>query len=254
MRVISVKNIFNRLRIDVFFLAIVPSLAVGATLATFMTLSFICVSIAGPADTATFTYKELNRGVLSTSDFHVVRNSQGYTILVSASKNGEQSKQEIACDSTFTTQTWHYQSNRNTDIFFTRVLDHIEVTGTFHGKPQKKTLAIDGHPWCQIVPLGLQTASRDSSGRSKLWAISLEEPAVLKAVCFCVAGISNELLPHHPEISCLCFHMNIQGLPGAIWTGNYFIRLKDHVFVYFEGHMYGSKKPTATIESIIHNK
>lgn len=222
--------------------------------ATFITLFFICLSTADPADTATFSYKELNRGVLSMSDFHVVRNSQGYTILVSASKDKEQSKQEIACDSTFATQTWHYQSNRNTDIFFTRVLDRIDVTGTFHGKPQKKTLAIDGHPWYQIVPLGLQTASRDFSGRSKLWAIGLEEPAVLKAVCFCVAGISNELLPYHPEISCLCFQMNIQGLPGKIWTGDYFIRRKDHAFVYFEGHLYGSIKPTATIESIIHGK
>jgi hypothetical protein len=131
-------------------------------------------------------------------------------------------------------------------------LDRIEVMGTFHGKPQKKTLSIDGHPWYQIVPLGLQTASRDSSGRSKLWAVSLEEPAVLKAVCFCVAGISNEIPRYRPETDCFCFHMNIEGLPGTIWTGDYFIRRKDHVFVYFEGHMYRSKKPTATIESIIH--
>jgi hypothetical protein len=225
---------------------------VDTMLATFITLVFIWSSIAGPADTATFTYKELNRGALSTSDFNVVRTIRGYAISVSSLKDGEQSKQEIACDSTFATQTWHYQSNRNTDISFTRVLDRIEVTGTFHGKPQKKTLAIDGHPWYQIVPLGLQTASRDSSGRSKLWAVSLEEPAVLKAVCFCVTGISNEILPYHPETNCFCFHMNIEGLPGTIWTGDYFIRRKDHTFVHFEGHLYGSKKPTGTIESIIH--
>jgi hypothetical protein len=212
----------------------------------------MCLSVFGFADTATFTYKELNHGALSTSDFNVVRNGRGYTILVSSLKDGEQSKQEIACDSTFATQTWHYRSNRNTDISLQRISDNIEVTGTFHGKPQKKTLAIDGHPWYQIVPLGLQTASRDSSGRSKLWAISLEEPAMLKAVCFCVGGISSGIPPNHPETNCFCFHMNIEGLPGAIWTGDYFIRRKDHIFMYFEGHMYGSKKPTATIESTIH--
>ena len=38
------------------------------------------------ADTATFTYKEMNRGVLSTSDFTVVRSSNGYTISVSSTK------------------------------------------------------------------------------------------------------------------------------------------------------------------------
>jgi hypothetical protein len=225
---------------------------VDTMLATFITLVFIWSSIAHPADTTTFTYKELNRGVLCVTDFSVVRIHNGYALTASSTKNEENSRQELVCDSTFATQTWHYQSNRNTDIFFQRIADRIEVQGTFQGKPEKKVLVIDSHPWYQIIPLGLQTASRDSFGRSKLWAISLEEPAVLKAVCFCVAGISNEILPYHPEISCLCFQMNIQGLPGTIWTGDYFIRRKDHIFMYFEGHMYGSKKPTTTIESIIH--
>ena len=220
----------------------------------FVILLLACISRIFAQDSTTFSYRELNRGVLSTSDFNVVRSSNGYIILVSSSKDSEQFRQELVCDSTFATQTWHYQSNVNTDISFRRIADRIEVRGTFQGKPEKKELSIDSHPWYQIVPLGLQTVSRDSSGRSKLWAVSLQEPAVLKAVCFCVMGTTNASLPGHPEIACQCFHMKIEGLPSGIWGGDYFIRQSDHVFVYFEGHLFGSKKPTGTIEPEFHKK
>jgi len=220
----------------------------------FVTLLLTCLSSIRAQDTASFTYKELNRGVLSVADFLVVHDRGGYAISVSLTKNKERIRQELVCDSTFATIRWSYVSDANTDISFRRIADRIEVRGTFQGKAEKKDLSIDNHPWYQIVPLGLQTVSRDSSGRSKLWAVSLQEPAVLKAVCFCVVGTTNASLPGHPEIACQCFHMKIEGLPSGIWGGDYFIRQSDHVFLYFEGHLFGSKKPTGTIEAEFHKK
>jgi hypothetical protein len=203
----------------------------------------------GSAHTTSFTYKEKKNGVLCSTNFNVSTNHDGYTILISSANDKERIRQEIACDSTFATLQWHYQSNLNTDIFFQRFGDHIEGHGIFHGNQEKKILAIDGHPWYQIIPLGVQAASRDSSGRSKLWAISLQKPAILKAVCFRITGSANVFLPDHPEIACRCFHVKIEGLSARIWAGDYFFRRDDHVFLYYEGHLFGSKKPTETIES-----
>jgi hypothetical protein len=100
----------------------------------------------------------------------------------------------------------------------------------------------------------LETASRDTSGRSNLWAISLDQPAILKAVCFHISKISNAPLTDHPEKTCTRFRKNIQGLPSQIWTGDYFIRQSDHVFLCCQGYAFGSKKPTNTIESVIRQK
>ena len=204
------------------------------------------------ADPASFIYKEINHGVFSQANFSVVCDRSGYSISVSSTKGKEQSVQELGCDSTYATIRWHYSSNTNTDIVFRRNADRIELSGTLKGNPVNKILKIDNQPWYQIVPLGLQTASRDSVGRSKFWAVSLDEPAVLKPVCFHIAKSTDSPLPNHPEIACRCFRMNIEGLPSQIWAGDYFIRQDDHVFLYYRGYSFGSKKPTGTIEAVIH--
>jgi hypothetical protein len=215
-------------------------------------LLILCLLPNGIADSASFIYKEINRGVFSKANFSVVCNRSGYSISVSSTKGKEQSMQELNCDSTYATIRWHYSSNNNTDIVFRRNADRIELSGTLKGNPVNKILKIDNQPWYQVVPLGLQTASWDSIGRSKFWVVSLDKPAVLEPVCFHIARITDRLLPNHPEIACRCFHMNIEGLPTQIWVGDYFIRREDHIFLYYQGYSFGSKKPTGTIEAVIH--
>jgi len=202
------------------------------------------------ADTTSFTYKEQNKGVICLTHFIVFANNDDYTILASSTDDKVQIRQEIVCDSTFATLQWHFQSNLNTDISCKRLGDRIELQGIFHGRPEKKVLEIDGHPWYQIIPLGLQAASKDSTGRSKFWAISLQKPAMLKPVGFRITESAKGFLPGYPEIACKCFHVKIEGLSARIWSGDYFLRQDDHAFLYYEGHMFGSKKPTETIESI----
>ena len=216
----------------------------------FVALCFLFISAVCAADTTSFTYKELNRGVLSMADFSVVRNRDGNTISVSSTKGKERIRQELLCDSTFATLQLRYQSDLNTQILFRRNADRIELAGSLRGKQVKKTLKIDSHPWYQIVPLGLQTVSRDSAGRSKFWAVSVEKPVALKAVCFRVAEIADALLPGRREIACRRFHLKIEGLLTQIWVGDYFIGREDHAFVYYQGYSFGSKKPTETIEVV----
>ena len=210
----------------------------------------LCLSRAAFADARSFSYKEWDQKIFSTADFTMTRVNDGYSISIVSMKGAAHITQNMLCDSTLATRQWHYKSDQNTDISLCRNGDCIEVSGVFQGNPVKKKLAIEGGPWCQIIPLGLETASRDTSGRSNLWAVSLDRPAVLKAVCFHIDKISNTPLSDHPEIRCTCFRMSIKGLPCQIWTGDYFIRQSDHVFLYCQGYAFGSKKPTNSIESL----
>src|SRR5271157_1250794 len=86
----------------------------------FVTLLLTCLSSIRAQDTASFTYKELNRGVLSVADFLVVRDCGGYAISVSLTRGKERIRQELVCDSTFATIWWRYVSDANTDISFRR--------------------------------------------------------------------------------------------------------------------------------------
>jgi hypothetical protein len=210
-----------------------------------------CLLRAALADVRSFTYKEWDQKIFSTADFTMTRSGNGYSISIVSMKGATHITQNMLCDSTLVTRQWHYKSDQNTDISLCRNGDCIKVSGVFQGKPVDKKLTIDRGLWYQIIPLGLETASRDTSGRSNLWAVSLDQPAMLKAVCFRIAKISNAPLPNHPEIRCTCFRMNIQGLPCQIWTGDYFIRQSDHIFLCCQGYAFGSKKPTNSIESII---
>jgi hypothetical protein len=203
-------------------------------------------------DTTAFTFKEMDRGVRSTLEYMVIRTPEGYHITGNSTNDKERAVQELFCDSTYATLQWHYTTDLHTDISFQRKGNSIELTGLLRGTQVKKKLKIDSRPWYQIVPLGLQTLSQDSSGRSKFWAVSLKEPAVLKAVCFYVADVTYAPLPGHPEIACRCFHLKIQGVPSAFWVGDYFLRKADNVFIYYEGHSFTSKKPVGTIDVINH--
>lgn len=197
-----------------------------------------------------FTYKEIDRGTASRADFTVARVKNGYTISVQSTKDSGGSKQELICDSTFATLSWHYKSASGTDISFLRNADRIALSGVFKGKQVRKDLTIDTRPWYQIVPLGLQTVSGDGAGSIKFWAVSLEEPARLKAVCFLVTNTDTASMPGRPEVACRCFHVKIEGLLTCIWAGEYFIRCKDNVFVYYQGFLYAAKKPSGTIEAV----
>ena len=217
---------------------------------TMTTFFILCILALCSANTTSFTYKEQNNGVICNTHFIVSANHEGYTVSASSTNDKEQIRQEIVCDSTFATLQWHYQSNLSTNISFQRFGNRIEVQGIFHGRPEKKVLEIEGHPWYQIIPLGLQTVLKDSSGRSKLWAISLQKPAILKPVCFRITESADGHLPGHPEIACHYFHVKIEGLSVRIWFGDYFLRQDNHAFLYYEGHLFGSKKPTETIECV----
>jgi hypothetical protein len=210
----------------------------------------LCLSRVALADVRSFTYKEWDQKMFSTADFTMTRVSDGYSISIVSMKGATHITQNMICDSALATRQWHYKSDQNTDISLCRNGDYIEISGVFQGKPIDKKLTIDHGPWFQIVPLGLETASRDTSGRSNLWAVSLEQPAMLKAVCFHIVKMANSPLPDHPEIPCTRFSMSIKGLPCHIWTGDYFIRQSDHVFLRCQGYAFGSRKPTNSIESL----
>jgi hypothetical protein len=210
---------------------------------------FLYISIlAANADTITFTYNECKHDkLIATADFMIVKNKNNFCVSIQSTKDKQKIRQEMTCDSTFNTITWRHNIDSNTDLFFIRKNDHIEVNGKLFGKPIIKNISIDNRPWYQVVPLGLQTVCQDSAGRAKFWAMSLEEPFMLKPVCFCVAGISNSPMPIHPETACRCIHIKIDGM-AQIWKGDYFIRKDNLTFAYYQGFMYGSKKPQNIIE------
>lgn len=216
---------------------------------------FACITGAGsitaaPTGPLRMTYREIDRGVEKVADFSIVRDQTGYDISIRSTQGTERMREELCCDSAWRTTQWHYRADDNTDIVFKRSADSIVLNGILRGKPVSKILRIDTHPWYQVVTMGMQTIAVDSAQGAKYWAVSIDVPAVLKAVPFRVVAIADTSLPGHLEIQCRRVQVKLDGVFGRLWDGFYFIRSDNGRFVYYEGYRFGSKKPTGTIDII----
>jgi hypothetical protein len=215
---------------------------------------FACIAVAWavtpPAGPHSMTYREFDRGIEKIACFSIVRDQTGYSVSILSTQGKEQTREELFCDSTWRTLRWHYRSDNNTDIDFKRCGESIVLTGILRGKPVSKNLGIDKHPWYQLVTLGMAAVSADSAAGVKFWAVSIDGPAILKAVPFRVAAITDTSLPGHPEIRCRCVQVKLDGILGRFWNGYYYIRSDNSRFVHYEGYRLGSKKPAGTIDVV----
>lgn len=212
-------------------------------------LFFIAAACA--AEPAVFAWREIERGVVDTATFLVSTEAGGIRITDTAVDCGEVVVQDLLCDSTYATLWWSYRKGSKTRFSARRTGDTIEISGMLLGRPIEKKLTIDDCPWYQIVPMGVQSVAMDSAGRSKYWAVSLREPALLKAVCFRVISITDTALSGRGRNASRRVRVRIQGLPARIWTGDYFVKADDGVFERFEGYSFGSGKPKTIIEAMV---
>ena len=196
------------------------------------------------------TYHEKNGTRKTSSDFSIIRDKGGYTVSVRSTRDKEPVKEELLCDSAWATLQWHYWCGNNTDIVSKRCGDTLVLAGVQQGKSVMKKLYIDGHPWYQLITMGMQTVSADSAGKSKFWAICLDGPAKLQVAPFNVVAITTGSQPGNPGISCRRVHIRIAGVFNRCWDGYYFIRVDNGGFVYYEGYRLGSKKPMGTIDVV----
>jgi hypothetical protein len=216
---------------------------------------FTCIACAWPVTPLAtgqrfMTYREFDRGDQKTANFSIVATRTGDSISIQTIKGKEHIGEELLCDAAWRTTWWHYCSNDNTDLVSRRRGDSILLNGRLKGKPVSKVLAIDTHPWYQLVTMGMQTIAADSAAGSKYWAVSIEGLAVLKAAPFKVVAIVDTVLPGHPEISCRRVQAKIDGFFGRFWDGYYFIRRDNGRFIHFEGYRTGSKKSSGTIDVV----
>jgi hypothetical protein len=224
--------------------------AVTMIMSRILPVLFFFVCACAQSDAALFSYRETkHKDTVSVSDYRIIRKDSGYAITIGYVRNGAETTDEMTSSNDFSILTWRHHAGKYADFSLVRQNDRIDINGTLSGKPLKKTLTIDNSPWYQIIPLGMQRAAIDTVGKSKFWAISIDKPFFLKQVCFNLSSISDTILPIDKDVSCLCMQVRIPVIYG-IWKGEYFIRKYDNSFIYYQGFMYGSKRPSDIIEYV----
>lgn len=210
-----------------------------------------CFAAATAADGPFLSaWREIDRDRQSDSRFSVAASGGEWRVIDSSFCSDGPAIHELLCDSTGAVREWRFRGQGGTDLAGRRSGCTIALSGAFRGKPVDKKLTIDNHPWFQIVPLGMPSVVRDSAGRSRYWAISLRDPAMLKAVCFSIVSISDAPLPGAVAAACRRVRVKIESLPAGLWNGNYYMRASDNAFVHYEGFSFGSRKPSGTIDAV----
>lgn len=206
---------------------------------------FICTTFLSARQRV---YQEKTGSLVVTHHFNIETTTNGYTIHLTTESNEGSISQLFLLDKTLATQNWSYDApNKKTKLQATRQGKAIMMKGTDEGSPIQKTFEIDELPWNQTFNIGLeQFALNTKTDSCKFWAIGVGGPGNMKITRFKVKKKSSEpilLTVGNQKMPAIYMTISLTGLLSLFWTGEYWYRQGDGVFLRYKG----KNKPGASV-------
>jgi hypothetical protein len=187
----------------------------------------------------TRTYTETTGDRIVTHQFNIQPNTSGIIVQLETKTGENVIKQLFRLDSKMASQAWEYHDPLdNTKLSAMRKGNIIILEGRDRGKSLKKTFEINDLPWNQTFNIGLEPFAMTSDKKMKFWAIGVKGPGNMKITKFTVKRKKVETITlskwekpiesHHITIS-------LSGLLSIFWTGKYWYRKSDGVFLQYKG-------------------
>ena len=146
-------------------------------------------------------------------------------------------KQTFELDAHLATLKWAFENPKeNTKITAAREGNKIFLKGQSRGKPIEKTFKINELSWNQTFNIGLEQFAL-SPGKSMIfWAIGTRGPGNMKITRFKVNKKGIETITiRGKQVEAVYITISLTGLLSIFWTGNYWYRKSDGVFLRYKG-------------------
>lgn len=209
-----------------------------------LTITLICTSFLTARQRV---YQEKTGTEVVTHRFNIETIPTGYTIHLTTETKEGNIQQQFNCDTTLATLSWSYDDpQQKTKVQASRNGPIISLTGTDRGNPVQKKFEVDQLAWNQTFNLGLEQFVLTKEDTLKFWAIGVKGPGNMKITRFKVKKKTTDpilLTVGNQKIPALYITISLTGLLSLFWTGEYWFRQGDGVFLRYKG----KNKPGAPV-------
>ena len=203
-----------------------------------------------PAEKSIFVYQEKTKDQVTTHQFEIQSTIDGFEIRLSSKESNSTILQTFTLNPKLETLAWTFQeTEKNTAISARREGIFILLTGIHKGKPIEKKLKTKKLPWNQLFNKGLEPFARSNVRKTKFRAIGTRGSGDMKITSFIVKRKEKpEIIKiKGRDVATVHLKISLSGLLSIFWTGHYWFRLNDGVFVRYKGKN-GPGKPLTIME------
>jgi len=185
----------------------------------------------------TRVYEEKIQDQATTHRFDIETTPLGGSVNLQSEKGDTVIKQTFAVDPHLSTRTWAYENSKeSTKITASREGNKIFLKGQTRGKPIEKTFKINELSWNQTFNLGLEQFALSPEKSMIFWAIGTKGPGNMKITRFKVKKKGIETISiNGKKVEAVYITISLTGLLSVFWTGNYWYRKSDGVFLRYQG-------------------
>jgi hypothetical protein len=185
----------------------------------------------------TRVYEEKTQDQLTTHRFDIETTPTGYSVNLQSETGDTVIKQTFAVDTNLAALSWAFENSKeNTKIIASREANKIFLKGQTRGKPIEKTLKINELPWNQTFNIGLERFVLSPEKSMIFWSIGTRGPGNLKITKFKVKKKKIETITiKGKEVEAVYITISLTGLLSIFWTGKYWYRRSDGVFLRYKG-------------------
>lgn len=185
----------------------------------------------------TRVYEEKSKDQLTTHRFDIETTPTGFSVNLQSETGDTVIKQTFAVDTNLAALSWAFKnSNENTKITASREGNKIFLRGQTRGKPIEKTFKINELPWNQTFNIGLEGFVLSPEKSMIFWSIGTKGPGNMKITRFKVKKKRIETITiNDKEVEAVYITISLTGLLSIFWTGKYWYRKSDGVFLRYKG-------------------
>ena len=186
---------------------------------------------------ATRVYEEKTKDQLTTHRFTSETNESGYSIDLQSELEENVIKQTFEVDTNLAALSWAFEDPKeNTKVTASRQENKISLQGKSKGKPVNKTFKINKLPWNQTFNIGLERFVLSPEKSMIFWGIGTSGPGNMKITRFKVKKKRIETITiNGKEVEAVYVTISLTGLLSIFWTGRYWYRKSDGVFLRYKG-------------------
>jgi hypothetical protein len=185
----------------------------------------------------TRVYEEKTKDQLTTHRFDMETTLSGYSINLQSGTGDTVIKQTFEVDAHLAALTWAFETPKeNTKVTASREGNKIFLKGQSKGKPIEKTFKINELSWNQTFNIGLERFALSPERSMIFWSIGTRGPGNMKITRFKVKKKGIETITiNGKEVEAVYITISLTGLLSIFWTGKYWYRKSDGVFLRYKG-------------------
>ena len=152
------------------------------------------------------------------------------------------------CDRFGATTQWQYQ-HTDTEIHVKRIENKLYMVGTSKGQKVNRVIRLDDSPWFQPLSYSLRYFLASDQSSVEFWIIRSDNLSVIKMKA--VKDAIEEIQIDDKRFSSHKIVVSPDGFAGYLWSGRYWYRVSDGLFLRYVGTKGWPGTPETTIELLL---